>query len=164
VAALDSGIAFCFACRGNRAGELKAALRPDDRNVRLAGFADESELEARLAAADIHLLSLKPEWSGVVVPSKFFGSLAAGRPVLYLGPPDSAVAEWIDRFDLGLVLGDGNVEDVARRLVELAAEPGRIATWQRNAFDAYHTHFSKKIVMDGWDRLLRAEYRALERD
>src|SRR5205823_4420543 len=67
--------AICFAVRGNRADELRKAVRPDDANVTFAGFAPESELEKRLAAADVHLVSLRPEWTGVVVPSKFFGSL-----------------------------------------------------------------------------------------
>ncbi len=163
VAQLDPSIAFCFACRGARADELKAALRPDDHNIRLAGFASESELAARLTSADMHLLSLKPEWSGIVVPSKFFGSLATGRPVLYLGPEDSAVAEWIERFDLGLTLRDDNVDAVAGRLVDLAQDPQRIRAWQHNAFEAYRQHFSKKIVMDGWDELLREQYEALSR-
>ena len=34
-----SGVQFCFGVRGNRAEELRAAVQPDDTNVRLAGFA-----------------------------------------------------------------------------------------------------------------------------
>ena len=154
---LDPGIAFSFACRGARADELKAALRSDDDNVSLAPFARLSELAARLSSADIHLLSLRPEWTGIVVPSKFFGSLAVGRPVLYVGPPDSAVGTWIDQFDVGITLEEGNVEQVAQRLVELAADPARVQAWQRNAFDAYHAHFSCKAVIDGWDAVLREQ-------
>src|SRR5262249_23018731 len=64
------GVHFCFGVRGNRADELRAALRADDGNVSLAGFVPESALAKRLAAADVHLVSLRPEWSGLVVPSK----------------------------------------------------------------------------------------------
>ena len=97
-------IGFCFAARGNRHDELVAALAPDDHNVTLAPFADEAALPARLAAADVHLVSLRDDWAGVVVPSKFFASLAIGRPVVYAGPGDSELARWIERHDLGLTL------------------------------------------------------------
>ena len=31
-------------------------------------------------------MSLGDKWEGLAVPSKFFGSLAVGRPVIYAGP------------------------------------------------------------------------------
>jgi colanic acid biosynthesis glycosyl transferase WcaI len=73
-------VTLCFASRGNRQDELAAAVTAADTNVRFAPFADEAALQARLGAADLHLVSLQPEWAGVVVPSKFFGSLAVGGP------------------------------------------------------------------------------------
>src|SRR5262249_23919267 len=91
---------FCFAVRGNRALELRQAVGPDDTNISFADFAAESELNLRLAAADIHLASLRPGWTGVVVPSKFFGSLAAGRPVIFAGEPRSAIARWIRQYNV----------------------------------------------------------------
>jgi len=51
----NSKITFCFACRGNRYGELRDAVGPRDHNIRFAPFAEESELEKRLNAADIQL-------------------------------------------------------------------------------------------------------------
>src|SRR5262249_20400445 len=89
-------IHFCFGVRGNQAAELRAAVGPEDGNIHFADFAPEAVLARRLGAADIHLVSLRPSWTGAVVPSKFFGSLAAGRPVLFAGSRDAAVARWID--------------------------------------------------------------------
>ncbi len=56
--------------------------------------------------ADVHLISLRDDWAGVVVPSKFFASLAVGRPVLYAGPSESEIAHWVAENDLGLHLRD----------------------------------------------------------
>jgi glycosyltransferase involved in cell wall biosynthesis len=146
---------FCFAVRGNRADELRKAVRPDDDNVTFAGFAPESELEKRLSAADVHLVSLRPEWTGVVVPSKFFGSLAAGRPVVFAGAPDSAIAGWIREFDVGWVLTADTVAEVAAELRSLAADPARLADLQRRCHAVYQEHFSWRAVTTGWDRELR---------
>ena len=152
---VDPQITFCFACRGNRVEELKEAIASDDYNIRLAPFAEESELERRLNAADIHLISLQPEWEGIVVPSKFFGSLAVGKPVIYTGPENSSIAYWIREFDVGLVLTQSNMQQVVEKLVGIARNPDVMKTWQKNSIHAYHAYFSKKIVMDRWDITLR---------
>jgi colanic acid biosynthesis glycosyl transferase WcaI len=155
VSKLHRGIEFCFACRGNREKELKAFIRSDDLNIRLAPFADESDLKKRLNSADIHLMSLQQEWEGIVLPSKFFGSLAVGKPVLYAGPKNSSIARWVEAFDLGLVLTPENLEEVAQSLVRLADDRKQIEQWQSRALQAYKLNFSKKRVMDQWDNLLR---------
>ena len=148
-------ISFCFAARGYREPELRGAVTPADTNVRFAPFADESALVARLEAADLHLLSLRPEWSGIVVPSKFFGSLAVGRPVLYAGPADSEVATWIAQHDVGLRIAEDEVDAAADRLHALLANASDLARWQANALAVYQREFSKSAVNDRWDALLR---------
>jgi glycosyltransferase involved in cell wall biosynthesis len=148
--------AVCFAVRGNRADELRDAVGPDDINVSFAGFAAESELEKRLAAADVHLVSLRSEWTGVVVPSKFFGSLAAGRPVVFAGGPDSAIAGWIQEFGVGWVLTAANAAEVAADLRSLATDRGRLADLQDRCHTVYRDNFSWQTVTSGWDRELRA--------
>jgi glycosyltransferase involved in cell wall biosynthesis len=151
-----TGARFCFGVRGNRAEELRAAIRPDDDNVALAGFAPEELLAKRLGAADIHLVSLRPEWSGLVVPSKFFGALAAGRPVLFAGPRDAAVARWIEDHGVGWVLDSESMDEVAGRLRALAAAPERLVELQRHCHRVYAEHFSRRRVMDAWDTELLA--------
>jgi glycosyltransferase involved in cell wall biosynthesis len=151
----DEKIRFCFGVRGNRASELQAAVRDADGNVRLAGFAPESELARRLAAADIHLVSLRPDWTGVVVPSKFFGSLAAGRPVIFAGSRDAAVAQWIEAYGVGWVLDRSSRDKVARDLRHLASRREELTMLQRRCHDVYHAHFSRRRIMDRWDLELR---------
>jgi glycosyltransferase involved in cell wall biosynthesis len=151
-----SGAHFCFGVRGNRENELRQAVRPEDSNVSLAGFAPESELVKRLSAADIHLVSLRPEWTGAVVPSKFFGSLAAGRPVLFAGSHEAAIARWIEEYQVGWVLDGRSPEGIAAQLRELAAAPGRLVALQQHCHQVYQQHFSRQRVMDGWHRELEA--------
>ena len=150
-----TAIGFCFAARGYREGELRQAVRPDDSNIRFAPFADERALQARLEAADVHLLSLRAEWAGIVVPSKFFGSLAVGRPVLYAGPADSEVAAWIARYGVGLHVEGDRIQEAVDRLHALLADASDLAGWQANALAVYQREFSKRAVNDRWDGLLR---------
>jgi glycosyltransferase involved in cell wall biosynthesis len=151
-------VAFCFAARGNRYDELVRAIAPDDSNVVLAPFADEAALPARLAAADLHMVSLRPDWDGVVVPSKFFASLAIGRPLVYAGPARSEIPRWIAQHDLGVIIGDHNdeVDAAAARLVALAGDPAALARWRENALAVYQREWSKRVTNDRWDALLRS--------
>jgi len=150
------GIKFCFGVRGNKVEELRAAVQPEDENIRWAGFAPESELALRLSAADIHLVSLRPEWTGLVVPSKFFGSLAAGRPVLFAGSRESCLAQLIREHGVGWILDESSLETVAAELLQLAQEPDRLRQLQHRCHQVYHQHFSQRLVTESWDRELRA--------
>lgn len=49
------------------------------------------ELPALLAAADVHLITLRPQFSGIVLPSKIYACLDSGRPILFVGPKSSDV-------------------------------------------------------------------------
>src|SRR5260370_31052751 len=62
-------------------------------NVRFLPFFPASKIPSVLAAADAHVVTLKHGLEGVVVPSKLYGILAAGKPVLGLAPAWSAVQQ-----------------------------------------------------------------------
>ncbi len=143
----NESVTFCFAVRGNRVDQLKAAINADDINIRFAGFASEADLEMRLAAADIHIASLQSEWTGCVVPSKFFGSLAIGRPILFVGKKEAAAARWIEEFGLGWFLSEqeNNLEAHLNTVRVMALS--KLAT---HCHTIYQTNFSKK---DNLDRL-----------
>lgn len=149
-------VSLCFSCRGNRLDQLRSAITAADTNISLAPFCSEADLALRLGAADLHAISLKAQWSGIVVPSKFFGSLAAGKPVIYAGSPDSDIARWIDALDVGFVLSRETLDTAVDRLHQLLDDDRLLRMWSQKAFDAYRTHFSKHAVTDAWASLLRS--------
>lgn len=50
-----------------------------------------ADLPSLLAAADVHLITLRPRFSGFVLPSKVYACLSSRKPVLFIGPEDSDV-------------------------------------------------------------------------
>lgn len=151
---------FSFGVRGNNVTALKNAVLKDDINISFAGFSPESELVKRLAAADIHLVSLRSGWTGVVVPSKFFGCLAAGRPVIFEGSRKSAIAKWIDAFKVGWVLDRSSLESVANEIKTLIKSKEKLLELQQRCFKVYHEKFSKSKIMDRWNLELRSLLRS----
>jgi len=143
-----------FGVRGKRLEQLKQDVRADDDNIGFAGFAPMDRLQARLSAPDIHLASLRENWTGTLVPSKFFGSLAVGRPVIFQGSADSAVARWITEYDLGWVLTPDTIDTVARELADLSSAPERLKAMRTHCHEVYHRVFSREKVLDIWNREL----------
>jgi colanic acid biosynthesis glycosyl transferase WcaI len=145
-----SGVEFRWSVRGNAVDQLRTAIHASDTNIGLLGFVPESELSRHLAAADIHLVSLKPDWSGVVVPSKFFGALAAGRPVLFAGSEDSSVARWIREYRIGWVLNSSTFDEVQFHLRYLAENPDRLRELEAHCLDVYENCFSRNKMIALW--------------
>ena len=142
--------AFCFAGCGNRYREQTALVKPEDTNIRILGFASEEDLEKRLAAADIHMVSLRADWDGIVVPSKFFGSLAVGRPILFSGSNNNSLATYCQEYKIGYILSD----ETPDLLQDLLSNDLTLQQLKENALDVYQKHFSKNIICQKWNRLL----------
>ena len=148
-------IAFCFAGRGPRMAQLNDLVREaQSSNIRFADFAKEGELEQRLAAGDAHLVSLRDEWTGTVVPSKFFGSLAIGRPVLFVGSEQCAIAGWIEQYKIGWHLRPDNIQQVAQQLRELASNAGVKHALYEHCQAVYQQHFSRDKQLAHFAQLL----------
>jgi hypothetical protein len=57
-----------------------------------------------LAGADVHLVSLRADMSGLSVPSKIYGIMAAGRPILFIGPGNSEAAMVVREANCGYTI------------------------------------------------------------
>lgn len=142
----DEDVVFGFSVRGNKVADLKAAITADDTNIRFIPFADEASLDKRLACADVHIVTLRDSWEGIVVPSKFFGALAIGRPVLFDGPSSSSVARWIQEFDVGWIVGSNTAVQIADNSPE----------YQERSFEVYRNNFAYDQQISQWAALIRS--------
>jgi colanic acid biosynthesis glycosyl transferase WcaI len=103
-------------------------------NVRFLPFQPREKLAESLSAATIHLASMHDEMVGLVVPSKVYGILAAGRPCIFLGPAQSEAAQLIREYQCGTVL-PGSVDGavLADTLIEWLNNPTRLQRAGANA-------------------------------
>lgn len=96
---------------------------------------------AHLLAADVHLVSQQPAWTGVVVPSKFPAACVLGKPVVFAGPPHSAVGRWLAEADAGWVVPPGAAAACEKAGRELP-EAGLRAAKGANAFRLFRQRFT----------------------
>lgn len=109
----DASVLFAFVGGGPRRAEVEAEVaRRRLPNVTFHPSVPRAELSASLAAADLHVVTLRPGLPGLLVPSKIYGILAAARPVLYVGPQEGEVYEIIRECDCGEPVTIGDVEGI----------------------------------------------------
>jgi glycosyltransferase involved in cell wall biosynthesis len=111
---------------GNGPGETslrQEAERSGLRNIRFLPPVASGSLSESLSAGDLHLVTMKSEMEGLVVPSKFYGVMAATRPCLFIGPEESEVARMILEKTVGRVISTEDGESLAAEILKYLAEP-----------------------------------------
>jgi len=100
LAEVEPRLLFLFVGGGPRLAEVRAAAH-DHANVRFMPHQPRENLRGLFNAADVHLVTLRDEVSGMVVPSKYPAALAAGKPVVLVGGLGTGMHDEIERENLG---------------------------------------------------------------
>ena len=97
----SEGVGLVFVGEGAMKPQVEA-MAAGCRAVRFLPFRPASEVPLVLSSGDMHVVTVKRGLEGVVVPSKLYPTLAAGRPVLGIAPEESDVVRIIRRSGCGL--------------------------------------------------------------
>jgi len=89
------------------ADHVALARKLGAEKVSFHGYQPREVLSQSLSSADIHFVGLARGLSGFVVPSRLYGILAAGRPVLAAAEDDSETAQLVREAGCGIVLPPG---------------------------------------------------------
>jgi colanic acid biosynthesis glycosyl transferase WcaI len=121
----DDGIRFAFIGGGNGKKAVNEFVeRRKLANCLTLPYQPLSDLRFSLSAADAHVVSLGEDMVGIIHPCKVYGSMAVGRPILFLGPRPSHVSDLLDAHQIGEHVEHGDIEgcvDAIRRLRDRTA-------------------------------------------
>jgi glycosyltransferase involved in cell wall biosynthesis len=100
---------FCFVGDGPQKSYLvQTAEKEKWQRVLFFPYETKERLRFSLSAADVHLVSLRSDMTGLSVPSKLYGIMAAERPVIFIGPDESEVSLVIKEAQCGQVIRPGD--------------------------------------------------------
>jgi colanic acid biosynthesis glycosyl transferase WcaI len=158
----DQHLCFLFIGGGNRFAELARAVRERglDHLFRFLPYQERGVLKLSLGVPDIHLISLRPELEGLIVPSKLYGIAAAGRPIIAVTAPDGEISGLVRRHGCGQVVEPGDGELLAGTLRSLRADPGRLAEMGHRARAMLNAHFTRRCAFKRWGTLVEEVARA----
>lgn len=149
-------IIFLFVGDGPRLVEVRTAKESEGlENVRLMDYFPRSMLHMSLSIADVHLISMRSEMTGIVVPGKLYGAMASSRPTIFVGPQHCESADTIRDAECGKTIDLGDVDGLVEAITLLADDhevAESMGVRGREAFLAIH---EKDACCLQWSLLIR---------
>jgi glycosyltransferase involved in cell wall biosynthesis len=131
----------------SKAHEALAAERSKEGldNIKFMPYQPAHSLKNVLESGDIHLAAMRPEMGGLLVPCKFYGGLAVGRPTIFVGSEASEIGQVLADYKAGITVTDNDAQKLADAILHyrhdgqawFEAQEGALAASQ-----VYNAHVS----------------------
>lgn len=141
-------IQFVFVGNGKRRRQVEDFREREDlSNITMLPFQPTERLSESLGLGDIHFVCLRNNFVGMVVPSKAYGAMAAGKPIVYQGDDRGEIARMIVESDAGHVVPDGNAEKLKVAIMKCFENRERLQQQSENAFRLSQEMYSREAAL-----------------
>ena len=142
----QSSVSYFFVGGGvGKAGIERWVSAEKPPNVTLLPYQPRGQVHSMLCAADVHVVAVGNNTVGIVHPSKIYGALAAGRPVLVFGPRESPVARLVTEWNLGWQVEHGAIAQACSVLKTIEQLPEEeLHVLKARALQVCASQFSRK--------------------
>jgi glycosyltransferase involved in cell wall biosynthesis len=153
----EQDMRFIIVGRGPRHDEVRERVEREGLdNVRLIDPQPRAMLSQALGAGDVHLTVLQPRFEGLVVPSKIYGIMAAGRPNVFIGDPHGESAAMLAQARGGVSVAAGDDAGLAAALLALRRDDAGRARMGASARSAFDQRYAMGVALERWESLLRS--------
>ncbi len=111
----NEGVGLIFIGEGAMKPQVQA-MAEGCRAIRFLPYRPASEIPQVLSSGDMHVVTVKRGLEGVVVPSKLYPTLAAGRPVLGVAPEECDVVRAIRATGCGIAASPDDPASVVQAI------------------------------------------------
>jgi colanic acid biosynthesis glycosyl transferase WcaI len=126
------GVGLVFVGEGAQSAHVEG-LAKEAKNVRFLPFFPTSKIPSVLAAPDAHVITVKRGLEGVVVPSKMYGILAAGKPIVAVAPEETDAASLGAKFGFAVSVDPDSPEKIAAVIRLLVMDTEKVQSMGRAA-------------------------------
>ncbi len=148
------GLAWLFIGGGAGMDRIRALVEATGAaNVQFRPYQHRQDLAHSLSVPDLHLVALDPACEGLIVPAKISGILAAGRPVLYLGDPESALGRDLRERGIGVCLDPAAPETWREEIIALLDAAERLREMGHRA-RARSENYPPSQALLNWESVL----------
>ncbi len=152
----EKNILFLFIGDGSERAPIESEFRKRGlENCLMKPYQPYEKLKESLGVADTHFISLKRELEGCVFPSKVYGVLAAGRPVLWIGDPDGDIGSLVTEENCGYAVEAGNPKALAERIKTLMGDPLLLESTGRRSRAVFDKLYDKHFRLEEWKKILK---------
>lgn len=151
----DSSVVFLFIGGGSESNALRRAVSLQGlTNVVFRPYQPREALAISLTLPDVHLVSLRAEFEGMVVPSKVYGVMAAGRPCIFIGDEDGEVARMLREGECGRAVPAADGAALAAAIITLRDDPALCQGMGEAARRMFDARFDLPVALARWDQVL----------
>ena len=151
-------IVFLLVGDGGKKARLQTMVRQRRlTNVLFLPFQPVHRLAQSLSMADISLLGIYPANEGVVMPSKLYGLLAVGKPIICLSDARSEVMQLLAKYGAGLHCPIDAPQVLANHILHLIDQPERAARLGAHGRALFNDRYERCKITDQWCALLRRD-------
>src|SRR5262245_54975767 len=148
-----------FLCIGGGTGYDALKKMTEKRGLtplfRFMPYQSTTDLPCSLSVADVHWVSHKPEFEGLLFPSKFYGIAAVGRGIIAITSGQSELAKLVSEYQCGLVIEQGNGKALALELKRLRHAPELCSAMGTQARAMLSARFTRALAIKSWMQTLR---------
>lgn len=149
-------IVFLFIGEGHKKKwMMEYAQKNNLSNCMFHSYVKREDLCDLLACAKIGLVSLMEGQEGLSVPSKTYGLMAAGVPVVAVVPSSSEIARVIEEEDCGIVVKPGDVEGLKNVILGLYNNKVALETMSNNAKSSIKNKYSLNSAAKLYYRIIQ---------
>jgi len=124
------------------------------KNILFLPYQAKEFLSFSLGMADLHLITLKRNLSGAIVPSKMYGIMAAGRPYLALTDTDSEAAYLAQEESCGVSIDLEDVEAIKESIIWAMNHPRDLEEMGMKGREVAEKRFAKEKIVNAWSQAL----------
>jgi colanic acid biosynthesis glycosyl transferase WcaI len=151
----QSDIVFLFIGGGHRIDGLKAAFAARKlASLQVRPYQPQAGLDDVLSLPDVHWVSLRPELEGLIVPSKFHGICAVGRPVIMVGDTDGEIGSIVHDAGCGMAVARGDDAGLAAAILRLRNDGALRDAMGGRARRLLDDRFSRSKALRLWQDLI----------
>ena len=132
--------------------QAKTLKHPD--RVRFLPYQPREKLGESLSAGDLHIVSMHPKITGCLCPSKLYGIMAAGRPILAISDPATELAQTVNEHLLGWTCLPGQPVAIAHAVSEATHRDKRYDEAAKNARKVATEMFDRPVVIQQFKELI----------
>lgn len=153
----DPRIHFVFVGRGSLEQALKQQVQQLGlQNVTITGYQPLSTLNVSLNAADLHLVPLTAQLTRCLMPSKLYGILAAGRPLLTNAPAESELHRLTVQNQVGLVVQPQQIDQIGQKIRWAVDHPDQLRQMGRKARELALRQFTFEHSLQKFRQMLHS--------
>ncbi|RCW86918.1 glycosyltransferase involved in cell wall biosynthesis [Halanaerobium sp. DL-01] len=152
----DKKIRFLFVGEGVKKEYIKNYISENNlNNFIFKPYQDKEDLVYSLNSADLALATLDSGFEGLVVPSKVYGIMASGKPILFISKNDNEIKELINKNEIGYNIEIGNSDKLVSLIKNYKKNKYLLEKHSRNIRKLFEKNFDKDKSIKKYRKLLK---------